>query len=489
MASDGFKNLLWFIGVVEDRLDPRKLGRIRVRCFDIHPDDKALVPTDDLPWAIPILSNYNIDYKPPLEGSWVFGFFIDGRNAQHPMVIGVMPGMPTSAFDNSKGFTAEHDVNPNPNDSYEPDINRLARGENIQQTIVANRYLNRDTVPGYDWEEPDPSYNARYPYNKVQETESGHVFEMDDTPASERINLHHRTGTFTEMAPNGDKINKIIGDNYTIVQQDDKILIKGNADVVIKGECNVSVEGNCNLNVDGDLNQMVHGDYTLGVAGSIDINAGNYFKLKSASIRQEAYLESIDMFAKVNINAQANKNVDITATTGTMNMFSDDVMSHQTNSDYKIYVGQDIHEKSSNKWNDINSDYKINVGGSYDFKSGGPYTQTMNANAHISYAASSYFYYYGSIWTKKENHDPIDYTCPSPARITNLTTCPDQSLFTADIDGNIASNPPFKSARRTLLDSPPERRFGTSRVFDKETYPIYTDPNEIDDDTHSRVIV
>ena len=48
MGMDGF---IWFTGVVEDRNDPSKLGRVRVRCVGHHTDDKSKIPTADLPWA------------------------------------------------------------------------------------------------------------------------------------------------------------------------------------------------------------------------------------------------------------------------------------------------------------------------------------------------------------------------------------------------------------------------------------------------------
>ena len=48
--------MVWFMGVVEDRRDPDELGRVRVRCFGIHPDDKNTLPTNDLPWATMSLS-------------------------------------------------------------------------------------------------------------------------------------------------------------------------------------------------------------------------------------------------------------------------------------------------------------------------------------------------------------------------------------------------------------------------------------------------
>ena len=48
MGLDGF---VWFTGVVEDRNDPDKLGRVRVRCLGYHTDDLVDLPTQDLPWA------------------------------------------------------------------------------------------------------------------------------------------------------------------------------------------------------------------------------------------------------------------------------------------------------------------------------------------------------------------------------------------------------------------------------------------------------
>ena len=48
MGQDGF---IWFVGVVEDREDPERIGRVRVRCLGFHTEDKTSLPTEDLPWA------------------------------------------------------------------------------------------------------------------------------------------------------------------------------------------------------------------------------------------------------------------------------------------------------------------------------------------------------------------------------------------------------------------------------------------------------
>ena len=47
-------NIEYFVGIVEDRMDPLKQGRVRVRVFGIHPPQKKQgsvngIPTADLP--------------------------------------------------------------------------------------------------------------------------------------------------------------------------------------------------------------------------------------------------------------------------------------------------------------------------------------------------------------------------------------------------------------------------------------------------------
>ena len=50
MAFLGISEFKWFIGVVEDRHDPEKLGRLRVRCLGIHTSDKNIIATAD--WTL-----------------------------------------------------------------------------------------------------------------------------------------------------------------------------------------------------------------------------------------------------------------------------------------------------------------------------------------------------------------------------------------------------------------------------------------------------
>ena len=135
--------------------------------------------------------------------------------------------------------------------------------------------------PSIAWIEPRSDYKAEYPYNNSTQTNSGHLFEMDDTPAAERIRLQHRTGTFTETQADGTQIHKVVGDHYQIIVKDNNVLIKGTCNITIVGDSILHVEGDATMQVDGDVyeyvkgdvNQSIDGDLSSSVSGSATITA------------------------------------------------------------------------------------------------------------------------------------------------------------------------------------------------------------------------
>ena len=93
-GSDGAK---WFIGVVEDRNDPLQMGRLRVRIHGAHVDDKSLIPTSELPWAMPVMPltgggvsgvGSTVDV---MIGACVVGFWLDWPDCQMPAIWGTFP--------------------------------------------------------------------------------------------------------------------------------------------------------------------------------------------------------------------------------------------------------------------------------------------------------------------------------------------------------------------------------------------------------------
>jgi hypothetical protein len=133
-----FGEFIWWQGVVEDRIDPLKLGRCRVRILGYHTDNKVDgvgIPTEHLPWATPsqpitsaAMNGIGTTPMGPVEGTWVFGFFRDGKNAQEPIMMSTFGGIPEEVSDPSKGFNDPEGKYPLSTHLNEQDVNRLARG-------------------------------------------------------------------------------------------------------------------------------------------------------------------------------------------------------------------------------------------------------------------------------------------------------------------------------------------------------------------------
>jgi hypothetical protein len=319
----GLNGFIWFIGVVEDRQDPTKTGRLKVRALGHHTHDLTLLPTADLPWASVVLpitasgvSGIGQSATGLLEGSWVFGFFRDGLRRQEMVILGSLPGRPVELADNREGFYDPNKIYP----KYinEPDVNRLAvnlkdtGGQEANPSLAltlrrATRIIGVPTADfnsmatadidytaaasdGDTWNQPEIPYNATYPYNHVYETESGHIREYDDTPGYERIHERHRSGTSYEISANGTKTNIIKGDHYTLTSNDTKVYIQGDSDTTINGRHKIFInkDGQANNNYDIQVgpgaNVNIHvdnGDLNLHSAnGRINMNAGGDYNLK-----------------------------------------------------------------------------------------------------------------------------------------------------------------------------------------------------------------
>jgi hypothetical protein len=268
----GRKGFTWFVGVIEDRNDPVKLGRLRVRCFGWHTEDKGEIPTDKLPWALPMNSvnsaqTNNIGISPTglVEGAWVIGFFLDGDRAQEPVVMGTLATIPSELANIQEGFYDPNGKYPEVID--EPDVNRLSRNDSdkphavikskedgrTKQVSVANDASDK-------WDEPSYAYNATYPYNHVKETESGHIKEFDDTADNERIHEYHKSGTFYEVQPDGTKVTRVVGENYMIVAKGNDVNIKGSCNLTIDQNCTTYIKGNWDIQVDGNKTEVVKGN-------------------------------------------------------------------------------------------------------------------------------------------------------------------------------------------------------------------------------------
>lgn len=112
------------------------------------------------------------------------------------------------------------------------------------------------------------SKRSQYPYNKVSESEAGHIFEIDDTPGNERLHTYHTSGTYEEIQANGDKIIKVVGDKYEITVGNDKVYVRGDADLTVEGTTRLYVLGDVIQEVEGNMYSTIKGNRITAIQGN-----------------------------------------------------------------------------------------------------------------------------------------------------------------------------------------------------------------------------
>ena len=330
MGKDGFQ---WFVGVVEDRQDPKKVGRVRVRCLGYHSENISDLPTSSLPWAHPMnpvtsatVSGVGQTPLGMVEGTWVVGFFQDGADAQQPIIIGTLPGVPSSLPTKGAGKGFQDRLNANYPKYTETDMNRLAvndsdnphpslsirqadRTTNIGRADFNPVDVGRANAPaarslpgddGTNFNEPETTYKTQYPHNHVYESEAGHIVEFDDTPNSERIHERHSTGTGYEINEFGDKVQRVKRDNYEIISNDHFAHIKGTHNTTVDGGVRVFV--NANGTADSNYTIQVGNNANVNVQvdkGNINLVAGQ------GEINMKAEDMNIDITKDFRVKAQS----------------------------------------------------------------------------------------------------------------------------------------------------------------------------------------
>lgn len=175
-------NNQFFWGVVEDRMDPLYLGRVRVRIFGIHSHLKVAAetegsPTESLLWCFVLqpttsagISGVGNSPTGMVEGSHVMGVFRD-QMCQDGIIIGTLGGIPVTQANPNEGFN-------DPSGTYpryinEPDTNTRARGGLIPPVPTPGQGI-----------QPTPA--AKIPYTvEEQNLNKDEAIAPDKTPADE----------------------------------------------------------------------------------------------------------------------------------------------------------------------------------------------------------------------------------------------------------------------------------------------------------------
>lgn len=168
----------YFTGVVEDRQDPLKQGRVRVRVYGLHPYQKTPgafngIPTSDLLWMdvlqpIHSASISGVGHSPTgiVEGTSVYGHFLD-RYSTVGLVLGTYGANRAALPNYTEGFSDPTGQYPRAVGS---DTNPLAQGGSVGLNYTPNLIQNSNIVVGMNPsdedlsnipEDPDPAYTIQ----------------------------------------------------------------------------------------------------------------------------------------------------------------------------------------------------------------------------------------------------------------------------------------------------------------------------------------
>ena len=153
---------------------------------------------------------------------------------------------------NNKAFVDPNSEYPRKENHNQSSINQGARGGGGHQLSIGG------SVEGISLD-LEPVAETYYSKADIRETAAGHVIELNDTPAGERVLIKHKTGAGIELRPDG---------TVLVVSTKNKVEVcHGSNEVIVEGEANLTYKGNLTLNVTGDFNVNCR-DYNVHARGS-----------------------------------------------------------------------------------------------------------------------------------------------------------------------------------------------------------------------------
>lgn len=242
-GKEGFS---WWFGIVNDIDKEYQVGMVYVAVVGVHAldeknKDKLLKCQVILPTTSQSVEG--VGDTPQVDiGSKVFGFYTD-PTAASGFIIGTIPVIPNL------------DENLN-------SVSFLARGKQIDKDKKLHPV------------EPDPSFKAEYPNNRVIRSRTGHTIELDDTPDSPRVHIRHSSGSKIEMRPDGSIVIKSMGDSFEIVGGVKDVAINGDCNVEVKGNLNAVTQGNATISSQGDLSILAKGRLFLQGMLGVKVSSG-----------------------------------------------------------------------------------------------------------------------------------------------------------------------------------------------------------------------
>ena len=312
--AGGFRNLMWYVGVVEDRYDASNDGRVKIRAFGIHTEDKESLPTADLPWAIVLDGSYGAAQKIPDVGDWVFGFFMDGDDAQHPMVMGRVPGI---SLQLPPEAGAPKEANYVPVESLskfgKPPLHRHLGGEGAEQgQAPLQSAAKKDYIQSGDdeffWSEPSIITPEKDLDNTVftSKNDSNYVVLSDsDDGDGTYILISHSSGSAIQIDAFGNILVKSFGDTYNSSEGLTMNRTDKSNHTNVGEDWTLRVERGCGkVWINGDLDIECE-NFNVTARGSANINAAVATNISGGKVGVFATSDDVNLAANANIKMKA----------------------------------------------------------------------------------------------------------------------------------------------------------------------------------------
>ena len=334
----------YFYGIVEDRNDPLKIGRVRVRVHGVHTDNKSLIASPDLPWShviMPVtnagLGGFGIQHS-LVEGTTVFGFWRD-EDMQDFVVMGVQQGISQQGYketitdelllrDIEKGFNdprrkTESDYD-GTNDGLNPP-SASQRPNSLSLSLETSPQLLKDAGIKYDGtgsvrtESTEAEKTLPY-YPLVKDATDVNVFTTGDAKYDSRDMSKYITNAKSNATPLYPFNKALYTESGHIVELDDT---RDNERISIEHRTGTFYE----IDKDGnEIHRVVNDNYTV-ICKDNELYVGGKVNIKvlgdaTVDIEGDAKIDvkkTIKMHSKEKMTLSSGKEIEIASATVSIN--------------------------------------------------------------------------------------------------------------------------------------------------------------------------
>jgi len=253
-------------------------------------------------WCSPVI---------PSVGDWVFGFFIDGAEAQQPMIMGRLPGQHLNVPGQSGEPGEDGYLPPEAIHNYgKPELHRYIGGEDILkgQTLIqraSQESFIKQALSDDTFDEPPIAMPENNFDNRVFASKSGDNFivmgDNSEGEASDYILMSHSSGSVFQIDPNGTIFVKSFGDQYNTTDGVLSTYVTGSSHTNVQEDWSLKVEtGSGKVYVNGDLDIECE-NFNVTARSNMNLHAGVKTNMSASGVSVLATSDDINMGAKGNM--------------------------------------------------------------------------------------------------------------------------------------------------------------------------------------------